>query len=190
MKTNPGSTPSPIIHSSLANFRSRPCGKSGFQGGPGCSGELDYSVEYDAMQPRFSRQLVVCLGEDKKSPGSESSRGFRGGGYLLFHFRSIIGVAGFNFSVRNGKRWNPRAMATLVFLFGVRGLVLCPACGAVWLEERVWKRNRDVNATNLACSVSAAAVQQVSVTASGCRPGPAANRTLLGGLRPGKGLGD
>ena len=37
-----------------------------------------------------------------------------GGGYLLSHFRSTIGVAGFNFSVRNGKRWNPRAVATLV----------------------------------------------------------------------------
>ena len=40
-----------------------------------------------------------------------------GGGYLLSHFRSTIGVAGFNFSVRNGKRWSPRAMATLVYLF-------------------------------------------------------------------------
>ena len=37
-----------------------------------------------------------------------------GGGYLLSHFRSTIGVAGFNFSVRNGKRWSPRAIATLV----------------------------------------------------------------------------
>ena len=39
-----------------------------------------------------------------------------GGGYLLSHFRSTIGVAGFNFSVRDGKRWSPRAMATLVVL--------------------------------------------------------------------------
>ena len=38
-----------------------------------------------------------------------------GGGYLLSHFRSTIGVAGFNFSVRNGKRWNPRAITTLIF---------------------------------------------------------------------------
>ena len=125
----------------------------------------------------------------KKSPGSESSRGFRGGGYLLFHFRSIIGVAGFNFSVRNGKRWSPRAMATLVFLFGVRGLVLCPACGAVWLEERVWKRNRDGNTTNLACSVSAAAVQQVSVTASGLSAGSGGEPDSPGGLAPRKGFG-
>ena len=39
-----------------------------------------------------------------------------GGGYLLSHFRSTIGAAGFNFSVRNGKRWNPRAMAALISL--------------------------------------------------------------------------
>ena len=39
-----------------------------------------------------------------------------GGGYLLSHFRSTIGVAGFNFSVRNGKRWSPRAITTFVFL--------------------------------------------------------------------------
>ena len=36
----------------------------------------------------------------------------RGGGYLLSHFRSIIGVERFNFSVRNGKRWNPFAITT------------------------------------------------------------------------------
>ena len=37
-----------------------------------------------------------------------------GGGYLLSHFRSTIGVVRFNFSVRNGKRWIPNAIATLV----------------------------------------------------------------------------
>ena len=41
-----------------------------------------------------------------------SLRPGEGGGYLLFRFRSTIGVAGFNFSVRNGKRWSPRAIAT------------------------------------------------------------------------------
>ena len=38
----------------------------------------------------------------------------RRGGYLLSHFRSIIDVVRFNFSVRNGKRWNPHAITTLV----------------------------------------------------------------------------
>ena len=36
------------------------------------------------------------------------------GGYLLSHLSSTIGVTGLNFSVRNGKRWNPRAIATLM----------------------------------------------------------------------------
>ena len=34
------------------------------------------------------------------------------GGDLLSHLRSTIGVNGLNFSVRNGKRWNPAAIAT------------------------------------------------------------------------------
>ena len=34
------------------------------------------------------------------------------GGYLLSHKRSTIGAVGLNFSVRNGKRWNPDAIAT------------------------------------------------------------------------------
>ena len=37
---------------------------------------------------------------------------FKNGGDLLSHFRSTIGVNGLNFSVRNGKRWNPAAIAT------------------------------------------------------------------------------
>ena len=36
------------------------------------------------------------------------------GGYLLSHFRSTIGVVRLNFSVRNGKRWDPHAMTTLL----------------------------------------------------------------------------
>ena len=47
----------------------------------------------------------------KTKTAARLSRGFfRGGGYLLSHFRSIIGVVRFNFSVRNGKRWNPHAI--------------------------------------------------------------------------------
>ena len=36
----------------------------------------------------------------------------KNGSYLLSHLSSTIGVTGLNFSVRNGKRWNPRAIAT------------------------------------------------------------------------------
>ena len=68
-----------------------------------------------------------------------------GGGYLLSHFRSTIGVAGFNFSVRNGKRWSPRAVATLVSL-SVRVLVgFCPAappCGGCASVVCLWGLSR------------------------------------------------
>ena len=37
-----------------------------------------------------------------------------GGGYILSHFRSTIGVVRLNFSVRNGKRWDPHAITTLL----------------------------------------------------------------------------
>ena len=45
---------------------------------------------------------------------------FLGGDYLLSHFRSTIGVVRLNFSVRNGKRWNPHAVITFVFTFANR----------------------------------------------------------------------
>ena len=38
----------------------------------------------------------------------------KGGDYLLFRFRSTIGVIRFNFSVRNGKRWSPYAVFALI----------------------------------------------------------------------------
>ena len=59
------------------------------------------------------------LPETGKLPGTEESpgepfgfRGFQDGDYLLSHLRSTIGVAKLNFSVRNGKRWNLRAIVT------------------------------------------------------------------------------
>jgi hypothetical protein len=36
----------------------------------------------------------------------------KNGDYLLSHLRSTIGVVGLNFSVRNGKRWDPDAIVT------------------------------------------------------------------------------
>ncbi len=64
-----------------------------------------------------------------------------GGGYLLSHFRSTIGVAGFNFSVRNGKRWNPPRCHHLSFsLFPVVASLRRP----VWWRKRTsWKLIRD-----------------------------------------------
>ena len=42
-----------------------------------------------------------------------------GGDYLLSHFRSTIGVVRLNFSVRNGKRWDPHTIITLVSFYPV-----------------------------------------------------------------------
>ncbi len=48
----------------------------------------------------------------KKSVPDECGDGPQDGGYLLSRLRSTIGVTGLNFSVRDGKRWGPRAVAT------------------------------------------------------------------------------
>ena len=48
----------------------------------------------------------------KKAPENLAASGAQDGGYLLSHLRSTIGVTKLNFSVRNGKRWNLRAIAT------------------------------------------------------------------------------
>ena len=53
----------------------------------------------------------------KKEEGQIALSLLLGGGYLLSHFRSTIGVVRLNFSVRNGKRWDPHAITTLVHLF-------------------------------------------------------------------------
>ena len=65
------------------------------------------------------RELLLfsasAVGYNESAPGTRGVSGARiGGGYLLSHFRSTIGVVRFNFSVRNGKRWSPHAIATLV----------------------------------------------------------------------------
>ena len=49
-----------------------------------------------------------------KKRGPDYSGPLIGGDYLLSHFRSTIGVVRLNFSVRNGKRWNPHAITTFV----------------------------------------------------------------------------
>ena len=40
----------------------------------------------------------------------------KNGGYLLSHNSSTIGAGGLNFSVRNGKRWNPATVTTLILV--------------------------------------------------------------------------
>ena len=53
--------------------------------------------------------------EHKKIPLTTDCReGNQDGDYLLSHLRSTIGVTKLNFSVRNGKRWNLRAIVTWI----------------------------------------------------------------------------
>ena len=63
----------------------------------------------------FRAQLsaVASLQGAKKGSAFQLSL-LKGGDYLLFRFRSTIGVIRFNFSVRNGKRWSPYAFITLI----------------------------------------------------------------------------
>ena len=79
-----------------------------------------------------------------------------GGGYLLSHFRSTIGVARFNFSVRNGKRWSPCAVATLVSSDAIsrrsrpnkgteRRLAPCKVKKSVEAERKIHSRNEKRN---------------------------------------------
>ena len=71
----------------------------------------------------------------KKAPGF-SARG-SGGGYLLSHFRSTIGVVRLNFSVRNGKRWIPHAITTLVRFVRLPLLSGAPVCLGVSLTDKL-----------------------------------------------------
>ena len=74
-------------------------------------------------------KVAVGLRGDKKRAGQLAVVRLLGGSDLLSHFRSTIGAVRFNFSVRNGKRWNPHAITTLVSFF-------CSALAA-WLLP-VW----------------------------------------------------
>ena len=89
-----------------------------------------------------------------------------GGGYLLSHFRSTIGVVRLNFSVRNGKRWDPHAMTTLFYLFSPdRASCMCGGCRILkktiggTLRAKTFSRllltepNRTRRASRLACCI-------------------------------------
>ena len=58
----------------------------------------------------FSEPVVY---KEKKPSFFKDSFFLKDGDYLLSHLRSTIGVVGLNFSVRNGKRWDPNAIVTL-----------------------------------------------------------------------------
>ena len=62
--------------------------------------------------PAHSKRIVPVLDFSGTGTSTGLRRPYKNGGYLLSHKRSTIGVVGLNFSVRNGKRWNPDAIAT------------------------------------------------------------------------------
>ena len=61
---------------------------------------LEILENLEILGKKRSPFLTVC---------GEGTSG-KGGGDLLSRLRSTIGAAGLNFSVRNGKRWDPGAM--------------------------------------------------------------------------------
>ena len=80
---------------------------------------------YFQIIPIFQIAPIIPISAKKKKPPVISHRRLlEGGGYLLSRCRSTIGVIRFNFSVRNGKRWSPYAIFTLIFS-------LSPCAGSV-----------------------------------------------------------
>ena len=61
-----------------------------------------------------SRHVPTCAECRNTKKGTHLRCVPKGGDYLLFRFRSTIGVIRFNFSVRNGKRWSPYAVFALI----------------------------------------------------------------------------
>ena len=57
-------------------------------------------------------EFPVASGHKKRSRSVVAAGPLQDGDYLLSHLRSTIGVTKLNFSVRNGKRWNLRAIVT------------------------------------------------------------------------------
>ena len=74
---------------------------------------LSYKAISTVLTP-LHRQMKCKFGAKTRSPFTLLQRGFfsKDGDDLLSHLRSTIGVVGLNFSVRNGKRWDPDAVVT------------------------------------------------------------------------------
>ena len=56
--------------------------------------------------PAFTKKALKLVAEFQ-------GLSLKSGGYLLSHLRSTIGAGGLNFSVRDGKRWDPAAITAL-----------------------------------------------------------------------------
>ena len=88
------------------------------------NGELYRTVPKNRMSASLDCRMVLVAGicqsglSTKKGDPSHSWNGspWQNGSDLLSHLGSTIGAVGLNFSVRNGKRWNPDAIATWISL--------------------------------------------------------------------------
>ena len=68
--------------------------------------------------PHSSCRIVPSHPDIKRGPAARVAAGpLQDGDYLLSHLRSTIGVTKLNFSVRNGKRWNLRAIVTWISFY-------------------------------------------------------------------------
>ena len=77
------------------------------------SGDKDTNNISLFKETRTYFSINATFKDTKKPPIHFYIEGFKkNGSYLLSHKRSTIGVTRLNFSVRNGKRWNPCAIAT------------------------------------------------------------------------------
>ena len=67
-----------------------------------------------ALCPQSGAALYHSAGKKEKKKKGEGKKEKEKGkkGIKISHFRSTIGVVRLNFSVRNGKRWDPHAIIT------------------------------------------------------------------------------
>ena len=169
-------------------------------------------------QERNNGRRGVYKGEARTAVSLSGLR-WIGGGYLLSRLRSTIGAAGFNFSVRNGKRWSPRAMAALVRLSVIRCVcqffvdvvslslsslflfmdLLMPTCGCrIRQEGAVEAKPQSFGLQHFGLCIQSFEPRGLAETSLSCG---CASRTdglfsssfrsciFLGGLLPGKGSG-
>ena len=79
-----------------------------------CDTHYQGAITCSSASPKYT--ITIGVIRHKKSEHRCCDTHYQGGDYLLFRFRSTIGVIRFNFSVRNGKRWSPYALIALVSL--------------------------------------------------------------------------
>jgi hypothetical protein len=78
----------------------------------GGAGRWKWKVEVEGGDGRWRRKGFRQKDSAPRSPCGLRGADIKGGGCLLSRFHSTIGASGLNFSVRDGKRWDPAAVTT------------------------------------------------------------------------------